>query len=374
MNKKLCIVSIVLCCFFSALVHADAEAAVKTVGLVKEVPDEAEELRNAWILYAASGSDSALERYATIFTEFLQMESYSPEKQPYIVSEILFYTMFARAHCRSFSSSMDAPVTQMAAFINQSDDISPLSVFALRLFSFLAEKTRKYITINEVQVFEFPDVQMSNTKQNAEGSSITAELYRCFSAAEGMSQRLEKARIQYQSADAFKLTEDVFYKVLNDPSYLYVILYNGRYENLLDSFSRSCEAYLDLEEGEIRSVLADQAAAELSVFPQGMGSVVYSKTMEAQMNDEALLTYTISDLLYELYQTSMNYGYPVDIFFTGKDFAELLSINEEPFYGTCLPKSRLVPLCDSLVYACAAYLYVERVNKLMLALPSKGGM
>jgi len=76
MNKKLCIVSIVLCCFFPALVHADAEAAVKTAGLVKEVPDEAEELRNAWILYAASGSDSALERYATIFTEFLQMESY----------------------------------------------------------------------------------------------------------------------------------------------------------------------------------------------------------------------------------------------------------------------------------------------------------
>jgi hypothetical protein len=72
-------------------------------------------------------------------------------------------------------------------------------------------------------------------------------------------------------------------------------------------------------------------------------------------------------------RNSMLYGFPIDLFFNAEGFQSILSLHEDPFYLSCLSQDQITSLCESLVFAGAAPLYVERINRLISALPSKGG-
>ena len=369
--KKVLITAVLFLFLLVTVLHADIQT--KEVSGVPVIPPEAVQLKTLWNLYYSSGENSVLEQYAENFVLFTKRESYSADKQSYIVSEILFYTMFARHYCKNYSQSMDDAVTSFTDLL-QSETLNPQSVYALRLFSFLAHKAKAFINVNETQVFSFQEDDISFTigeSVSKEKSLIT--LYESYSAVEGLNQRFEKYRSANQNTSAFLLSEDAFYRILNNPCYVYLILYDGRYLSLLDSFTRSCSSYLNLDERDLRSVFYDKPKQNLSVFPEDLYNLVYLKVEQARYNSFAAQVYAAGGLLYEMERNSMLYGFPIDLFFNAEGFQSILSLHEDPFYLSCLSQDQITSLCESLVFAGAAPLYVERINRLISALPSKGG-
>lgn len=369
MNKRL-LVSAVLILFFQVLLSSQE----KKLQEVLAIPQEVVQLKNLWNLYYSSGETTALEQYAERFVKFVNNKTYTIEMQPYVVSEVLFYTMFARSYCKNYSQSMDTAVT---VFTNKLalEDVNPQSLYALRLFSFLAQKTKSYINVNETPVFDFKDDDTLNTVgQIVSKDSILLKLYESYSAVDGLYQRFEKYRLTNQTSSAFLLSEEAFYRILNNPSYVYLILFDQRYASLLDSFTRSCASYLNIQEKDLRTIFYNIPKQNLSVFPEDMYNQVYTKISNKRTDSFAAQVYAVSDLLYELHRNSMVYGFPVDIFFNSSGFQSILLVSEDPFYLNCLDESQIYSLCESLVFSSAAPYYVERVNSLVSALPAKGGV
>lgn len=372
MNKRSLVTAVLFLFLLASSSYGDVQ--IKEVNDIPLFPQEAEDLKTLWNLYYSSGEISSLEQYALGFVQFTGIESYTADKQSYIVSEILFYTMFARHYCKNYSQSMDDAVTSFVSFLN-SQEIQPQSVYALRLFSFLAQKTKPYINVNETQVFDFQEDDVSFTiSESVSKDKSLIKLYESYSAVEGLNQRFEKYRLSNQSTSAFLLTQEAFYRILNNPCFVYLILYDGRYGSLLDSFTRSCSSYLNLEERDVRTIFYDKSSQNLKVFPGQLYNFVYKKTGTDRYNAFAAQVYAASGLLSELERNSMLYGFPIDLFFNAEGFQSILSINEDPFYVCCLSQKQIYSLCESLVYAGAAPLYAERINRLLSALPSKGGL
>lgn len=372
MNKRVFCTALLFLSFLITLCAVDKTQTHEPI--IPSIPQEAESLSSLWNLYISSGEVSVLEQYTESFVEFLSLESYTYENQAYLVSEILFYTMFARHYCRNYSAPMDEAVTSFIGFIHQ-QDISPLSVRALVLFDFLAQKTNPYIQVNETQVFDFSE----NHTQDTVISSISKEyaelkLYESYSAVEGMYQRFENYRSKQQNQTPFKLSQDAFYRVLNNPSYLYLILFDERYVSLQDSFIRSCSSYLSLDERELRSMISASPDRGFTIFQKGFFTAVYRKVPDGQKTVYASLVYAASDLLYELERSTMVYGYPVDVVLSAGGFEMLLLIHENPFNVNCIEEAELRSLCESLVFGGALGLYIERVQKIVTVLSSKGGL
>lgn len=370
-KRILCSALLILCFYLTA--SAVDKNETQNQG-IPSIPRESRTLSSFWNLYINSGEAAALEQYADGFVSFISLDSYSYEKQAYIVSEILFYTMFSRPYCRNLSSPMDEAVTAFVGFIHQ-QDISPMSIRILTLYAFLAQKTNPYMQVNETPVFDFAE----NDQQHKDIAGVSKEyaalkLYESYSAVEGMHLRLENYRSKQQNQTPFKLSQDAFYRVLNNPSYLYLILFDERYMSLQDSFIRSCSSYLSIDEKELRSMIAGYAADSFTIFQEGFFTLVYRRVPEEKKNNYASLVYAVSDLLYEAERNSMVYGYPIDVFFTAEGFETLLQIHGDPFSISCIEETELVSLCESLVITGAAGLYIGRVHNILTALHSRGGM
>lgn len=373
--KKRLVCTVILVFFVIVLVFSIEETEIKPeIEAIPSIPGQVEKLTEFWNLYFSSGEVTSFEHYIQNFIEFIDVDNYTYDKQAYVISEILFYTMFASQFNKDAANSLDDSITTITSYIHQGEEILPASVNSMRLFSFLAQKTKNYLPVNEPEIFKISDydspLQMISSIYN---DTPTILLYDSYTAVEGMYQRFEKARSLHQQANAFNLSENAFYRVLNNPLFVYVILFDAKYVNLLNSFIRSCTAYLEINELDVKNIFLSRVDGNFTVFPQNIFTQLYSKVPQEHTQSYASLVYAASDLLYDLEKNSMLYGYPIDIFFTSNEFQILLAINLSPFYIHSLSEDDLLSLCNSLVFASAAPLYVKRVNDLLVGSPSKGG-
>lgn len=324
-------------------------------------------LKKNWNLYYYSGEESALEAYVASFSSIVLQESYSLEIQSYVVSEILFYTMFSRPYCGSSTSSLDSLVTVFLEKFALQDTITDNTYNAIELFQFLVKKSKKYISVNEALPFNLPIEQTSIVRSKTSEESIRYKLYQSLASAESLHQRLEKTRSAQKNQQAVKLSSDAFYRFISNPSSIFVVFHNERYSGLLDAFIRACSSYLSLDYEVCKNILLPTEDYDgISVFPKGFYSQIYSKIPKEKQDEKTLLLYFISDLFYESAETSRSLGYPLDLFLDDNEFQNMLYINDNPFYITCLSLEELQTLYSSL--HCAVYsgiFYTQRINNLV---------
>ena len=294
----------------------------------------------------SSQQDEFLKSYAERSYEIYSIENAFGEIQNFLIAESLFYWNYFRKNINDDEAKkiIDKEIIDYWNYLNE-------NIILDNNFLVVYNYVEYFLNLKNIQI-ELPISEFKITDFNFEKLNIDYELpsdvfvrndfYQTITKAESLLFKLNKEVLDVEIV----LSEETFYKVLNNPKLLFVIFNNEKYFSIKESFCKTAKLLYDVE------VILTENKFDLnniySFFSKDIFEKIYFNLPSLQKSSDIEIQYEFVNSFSDFMLKQIKEGFDIEEIFSPLEFEVINKIIENNYFAFCVDVNFLKSILDKI--------------------------
>lgn len=296
--------------------------------------------------YFSSQQDEFLKSYAEKSCEIYSIENAFGEIQNFLIAESLFYWNYFRKNINDDEAKkiIDKEIIDYWNYLNE-------NIILDNNFLVVYNYVEYFLNLKNIQI-ELPISEFKITDFNFEKLNIDYELpsdvfvrndfYQTLAKAESLLFKLNKEVLDVEIV----LSEETFYKVLNNPKLLFVIFNNEKYCSIKESFCKTAKLLYDVE------VILTENKFDLnniySFFSKDIFEKIYFNLPSLEKSSDIEIQYEFVNSFSDFMLKQIKEGFDIEEIFSPLEFEVINKIIENNYFAFCVDVNFLKSILDKI--------------------------
>ena len=296
--------------------------------------------------YFSTQQNEFLKSYAEKSFEIYSVENAFGEIQNFLIAESLFYWNYFRKNINDdeVKKIIDKEIIDYWNYLNE-------NIILDNNFLVVYNYVEYFLNLKNIQI-ELPISEFKITDFNFEKLNIDYELpsdvfvrndfYQTLAKAESLLFKLNKEVLDVEIV----LSEETFYKVLNNPKLLFVIFNNEKYFSIKESFCKTAKLLYDVE------VILTENKFDLnniySFFSKDIFEKIYFNLPSLEKSSDIEIQYEFVNSFSDFMLKQIKEGFDIEEIFSPLEFEVINKIIENNYFAFCVDVNFLKSILDKI--------------------------
>ncbi len=298
--------------------------------------------------YFSSQQDEFLKSYAEKSCEIYSIENAFGEIQNFLIAESLFYWNYFRKKINDDEAKkiIDKEIIGYWNYLNENIilDNNFLVVYNFVEYFLNLKNVQIELPISEFKITDFSFEKLNKDYELPSDVFVRNNFYQTLAKAESL---LFKLNINKKILDVqMALSEETFYKVLNNPKLLYVIFNNEKYFSIKESFCKTAKLLYNTE------IIFNENKFDLnniySFFSKDIYEKIYFNLPSLEKSSDVEIQYEFVNSFSDFMLKQIKEGFDIEKIFSSLEFEVINKIIDDNYFSFCVDVKFLKNILDKI--------------------------
>ena len=294
----------------------------------------------------SSQQDEFLKSYAEKSYEIYSIENAFGEIQNFLIAESLFYWNYFRKNINDDEAKkiIDKEIIDYWNYLNENIilDNNFLVVYNYVEYFLNLKNIQIELPISEFKITDFSFEKLNKDYELPSDVFVRNNFYQTLAKAESLLFKLNKEVLDVEIV----LSEETFYKVLNNPKLLFVIFNNEKYFSIKESFCKTAKLLYDVE------VILTENKFDLnniySFFSKDIFEKIYFNLPSLEKSSDIEIQYEFVNSFSDFMVKQIKEGFDIEEIFSPLEFEVINKIIENNYFAFCVDVNFLKSILDKI--------------------------